>query len=477
MNGVFECGTLVGLPRIDDVAAGSLCLTKSSERKTAADPNFFRIKEVYMTQRRSVFMCILFSSTAASFVITTSALAGFPSKNVALRSHLPLADFGASMAEDCWGYVSASGREYAIIGLVETDGTAFVEITDPDNPVIVEIILTPNRGRDMKGYQNYVYTTSDSGPTHVIDLTEIDSGVVTLLNTLDGGAHNIFINEQSGFLYASIGALMVVVDLSDPINPPLAGIWDSQAHDATVVTYTEGPYAGREIAFVFAGWDARVDIVDVTDKADMFLLGSTSYPSPGYTHQGWPSDDLQYLYISDELDEVNGEPFTRTFVIDISNLENPTYVNDVTTGLPSTDHNLYVRDGFIFEANYTSGLRIFNTVDPVTPVEVGYFDTYPAHDDAGFSGAWSVFPFFPSGMVIVSDRQSGLFVLDPSEAVGGGGECSADLDGDGTVGAADLAMLLGAWGPNPGHPADFDGDGFVNAADLAQLLGNWGPCE
>ncbi|MCZ6653173.1 MAG: dockerin type I domain-containing protein, partial [Planctomycetota bacterium] len=101
-------------------------------------------------------------------------------------------------------------------------------------------------------------------------------------------------------------------------------------------------------------------------------------------------------------------------------------------------------------------------------------DTFPAHNDAGFQGAWTAYPFFPSGTVIVSDRTSGLFVLDPSEAVGGG--CPADFDNDGSVTAADLAMLLGAWGPNPGHPADFDGDGFVNAFDLAQLLGAWGPC-
>ncbi len=386
-----------------------------------------------------------------------------------LRSHLPLSDFGASFAEDCWGYVSDSGREYAIIGL--SNGTGFVEITDPDNPVIVRVVLTPNRGRDMKVYQHYVYSSSDSGPTHVIDLTEIDSGVVTLLNTLDGGAHNIFINEQSGFLYASIGGPMVVVDLSDPINPPLAGIWDSEAHDATVVTYEEGPYAGLEIAFVFAGWQGRLDIVDVTNKGDMFLLGSTTYPSATYTHQGWLTEDRQYLYVSDEVDEI-----PRTTIIDVSDLTDPTFISDFTTGLDSTDHNLYVHEGFIFEANYTSGLRIFDAGNPVNPVEVGYFDTYPANNDENYAGAWSVFPFFPSGMVIVSDRQSGLFVLDPSEAVGGGGECSADLDGDGAVGAADLAMLLGAWGPNPGHPADFNDDGFVGAFDLAQLLGAWGPC-
>ena len=422
-----------------------------------------------MTQHRSVSKCVLVSSTAVTLIITATALAGYPAENVVLRSHLPTADFGASFAEDCWGYVSDSGREYAIIGL--SNGTGFVEITDPDNPVIVSVVLTPNRGRDMKVYQHYVYTTSDSGPTHVIDVSDIDSGVVTLVNTIGGGAHNIFINEQSGFLYASIGGPMVVADLSDPINAPVVAIWDSQAHDATVVTYTEGPYAGREIAFVFAGWDERVDIVDVTDKSDMFLLGSTTYPSATYTHQGWLSADRQYLYVSDEVDEI-----PRTTIIDVSDLTDPTFISDFTTGLDSTDHNLYVHNGYIFEANYTSGLRIFDATDPLKPVEVGYFDTYPANNAEGYQGAWSSYPFFPSGMVIVSDRSGGLFILDPSAAVGGGGGCPADLDGDGSVTAADLAMLLGAWGPNPGHPADFNGDGFVNAADLAQLLGAWGPC-
>ena len=58
-----------------------------------------------------------------------------------------------------------------------------------------------------------------------------------------------------------------------------------------------------------------------------------------------------------------------------------------------------------------------------------------------------------------------------------GGDCPADLDGDGVVGSTDLITLLGAWGDNPGHPADFDGDDLVGTSDLIQLLGSWGPCE
>ena len=55
--------------------------------------------------------------------------------------------------------------------------------------------------------------------------------------------------------------------------------------------------------------------------------------------------------------------------------------------------------------------------------------------------------------------------------------CSADVNGDGVVNAADLALLLGTWGQSPGHPADSDNDGVVDAADLAQLLGAWGRCH
>ena len=413
--------------------------------------------------------CVLAGWAWVAMLTAMPASAGFPAKNVSLYAHLSVQDFKAEFAEDCWGYVSPSGREYAIIGL--STGTGFVEITDPTNPAIIDVVLTPNQGRDMKVSGHYVYSSSDAGPFHIIDVQEIDNGVVTLVNTIEGGTHNIAINEQSGFLYASVGGPLVVLSLADSVNPELVAIWEGQAHDAQVVTYTEGRYAGREIAFVFAGSSHNVDIVDVTDKSDMFLVGSTTYPDAGYTHQGWLSEDREYLYVSDELDDIQ-----RTTILDVSDLSNPFPVGEFTTGLLSTDHNLYVRDGFVFEANYTSGLRVFNACDPVNPVEVGFFDTFPANDDPGFSGAWSSYPFFPSGTVIVSDRSGGLFILDVSAAIGSG--CSlGDLDGDGTVGIIDLLILLSEWGPCPDPPdecpADLDGDGAVGILDLLSLLANW----
>jgi hypothetical protein len=59
-----------------------------------------------------------------------------------------------------------------------------------------------------------------------------------------------------------------------------------------------------------------------------------------------------------------------------------------------------------------------------------------------------------------------------------GATCAGDIDRDGTVGARDLTVLLGAWGPcgAPVCPADLTGDGVVNGADLGILLGSWGEC-
>ena len=337
------------------------------------------------------------------------ATAQFQSSRVALETHMDLTTLGASFAEDCWGYVSPSQREYAIVGL--SQGTGFIEITDPANVVIVDIKSQALQGRDMKVYQNYVYSTAEPGPTYVYDLSDIDNGVVNFVGTYTAGAHNLAVDEVSGFLYHATGFLMDVFDLSDPSNPALVGSWPGEAHDAQVVTYTSGIYSGRQIAFIYAGSDGELDIVDVTDKSNLFLLGETSYPSPSYTHQGWLSEDRRYVYLDDELDGI-----PRTTIIDVSDLTDPTFVKDFSNGLPSTDHNIYLCGGYLFAANYTSGLRIFDVSDPLNAVEVGYFDTYPLNDDPGLCGAWTAYPFFPSGTVIVSDRSGGLFVLDPSEA-------------------------------------------------------------
>ena len=423
---------------------------------------------------------------AGTLLLAGSAQAGWPADNVALYSHLSLGDLSANFAEDCWGYVSKSGREYAIIGL--DTGTQFVEITDPKNPVLTAHIARPRRARDMKVYQDYVYVSFDRGPLDVLDVSDIDNGNVKLVNRIDGGrAHNLMVNPETPFLYVARGGPMEIWSLADPANPVHITTFDVETHDAQIVTYHGGQYDGREIAFIYSGRTFNLIIVDVTDKNNMFELGRETYPGAGYTHLGALSEDRQYAFVSDELDEFNNGTQTTTFVMDVSDLSNPTLVTSFSTGLDSTDHNLYVKGDYLFQANYTSGARIFNVSDPLNAFEVGYFDTFPANNDVGFDGAWTAYPHFPSGTLIVSDRNDGLFVLDVREAVGAGEcvrnpawQCDGDVDGDGQVNPVDSGLVQAAFGSGDDQDLcnyDMDCDGQINPVDSGIVQSLFGTCD
>jgi len=368
------------------------------------------------------------SSTASE----TVRGATFDSENISLRSRISVSEFGGGLrtGNDCWGYVSPSGREYALMGL--DSALAVVEITDPASPVVVGQISHPTSDwADVKTYSAYAYVVNESGAgVQVVDLSDVDNGNISLVREFDADGdavtnHNIALNEDSGYAYLcgsnGFGGGLVALDLSIPSNPIVEGAYtDAYVHDAEIVSFTEGPYAGREIAFCYAGF-AGLDIVDVTNKSNMFRLSRTSYPGQDYTHQGWLDRTTMLLYLNDELDERNSGSLVTTRVFDVSNLSSPQLVNSFGTGQNVIDHNLYARDGFVFEANYRSGLRVFDaTSDPENPAESGYFDTFAGPDDTEYDGAWSVYPFFPSGNVIISDIQGGLFVLDPTFALAGG---------------------------------------------------------
>ena len=151
----------------------------------------------------------------------------------------------------------------------------------------------------------------------------------------------------------------------------------------------------------------------------MYGIGATTDPDGACAHQGWLSEDRKYVYLNDEFDEVSSDIPTTTYVLDVADLTEPTFVTAFSNGLPSTDHNLMVRGNFVFEANYTSGLRIYKAADPSLSEEGGYFDTYPANDMPGFNGAWSVYTDLPSGNGLVSAIQGGRIVLESLGALVG----------------------------------------------------------
>jgi len=351
-----------------------------------------------------------------------------------LMSHIELSDMNGSEGNDCWGWTDPStSKEYALVGL--DTGTAFVDISDPVNPVIVGTLRsnTVNSSwRDIKTYGNYAFIVSEAGGhgMQVFDLTKLrnfTTGNPPIVFASDaiytgfGNAHNIVINEETAFAYV-VGSVTFsggahIIDISDPLNPTAAGGYGSggYSHDAQVVVYN-GPdpdYAGKEI-YIGSNED-EVVIVDVTSKFNPVLISRVSYSNVGYTHQGWLTEDQRFFILGDETDELGVGFNTRTLVFDFIDLDNPTLRREYTGPTRAIDHNGYVKGDEFFLANYTAGVRIIDITNITTMNEVGFFDTYPNSNSAAFAGAWNVYPFFPSGNIIVSDINNGLFVIRKSE--------------------------------------------------------------
>ncbi|MCZ6915238.1 MAG: choice-of-anchor B family protein [Gemmatimonadetes bacterium] len=371
----------------------------------------------------------------------------FTCSEVDILSFLPTSAVGAGRGiavSDLWGWTDPdTGKEYALVG--RFDGTSFVDVSDPFNPVYLgNLPLTegaiPNLWRDIKVYQNHAFIVSDGAGPHgiqIFDLTRLRSvanAPATFTETAHydrmASAHNIVINEETGFAYTvgnsaggeTCGGGFHMVNIQDPTNPTFAGCFSDPStghastgynHDAQCVTY-HGPdteHTGKEVCFGSA--ETALSIVDVTDKANPIPLAAASYPNVGYAHQGWVSDDHAYFYMNDELDEIAGTVSrTRTLVWDIADLDDPILVNQHMGETKASDHNLYIRDNLMYQSNYVSGLRILDISDPVNPVEVAHFDTVPLGDDVpGFAGTWSNYPYFESGIIVVTSMYEGLFIL------------------------------------------------------------------
>jgi choice-of-anchor B domain-containing protein len=362
--------------------------------------------------------------------------AQFPCDNVDLLAYLPLSNIGGGNGNDIWGWTDpVTGKEYAIMG--RSSGTAFVDISDPENPVYVGNLpthTTNSSWRDIKVYNDHAFVVSEASNhgVQVFDLNQLRTVIlppVTFANSAHyngiGSAHNIAINEQSGYAYAvgasSCSGGLHMINIQNSLSPTFAGCYslDGYIHDTQCVIYS-GPdveHHGKEICFNSNGSNITnaFTVVDVTNKGTPIRLSQSGYAGSRYSHQGWLTEDQRYFLLDDELDEQQYGHSTRTYVWDVSNLDAPIllgYYNGTTAAI---DHNQYIVDNHSYQANYRSGLRILNIDNIATNslVEVAYFDIYPANDNPNFNGAWSVYPFFESGVVVVSGIEQGLFVLQP----------------------------------------------------------------
>ena len=386
-----------------------------------------------------------------------------------LMGYVSLEEMDATSGNDCWGWTdSATGKEYALMGL--DNGTAFIDISDPIQPIYLGKLPTETIStiwRDIKVFEDHAFVvadfnsqTSEVESMHGIQVIDLNilSGISNpqtfnkdYLYIDHGKAHNIVINEDSGFAYSvgsnTFGGGIHVVDISNPKNPVfVSGFADEgYSHDAQVVTYNgpDSDYKGKEI--FFGSNESKIVIIDVSDKDNIKTISTLEYSNsvPGYTHQNWLTENHQYLLVGDELDEIkNIVQNTRTIVLDLSDLDNPVVHTEFLNETDAIDHNGYVLNNEFFLASYTSGMRVIDilNLNQKTLKEIGFFDTYNElknnqynntlnykissfDDDHGnpskgrlpeFNGAWSVYPFFKSENIIISDINSGLFIVKKS---------------------------------------------------------------
>jgi choice-of-anchor B domain-containing protein len=375
----------------------------------------------------------------------------FPCRNVDFLAQIPLNSFSTQpvSAANLWGFVDLNdNREYAVIGL--RNGTAVVDVTDPANPR--EVATVPGNAsawREVKIYQYrdvpanryrayaYISTEAPNSGLQVLDLSGLPNAV-TLATTLHdtGRQHTLYVSNidygtnvvipgAEAFLYAAgsdqNGGAWRVYNLANPAQPQLitaAPVGSQYMHDSTGLYITDSRTSqcepGHSPCQVLVDYNENtVDLWDVTNKSQPVKLSSTTYPSVEYTHSGWPTADQRFLFVHDELEEIRRGLSTQIYTMNLDNLRAPTIVTSYQGATTTTDHNGYSKGNFYYTSHYRRGLVVFDATTPNQLREVAHLDTFltPAPNSSGTDGAWGVYPFLPSGTIVISDISNGLFVL------------------------------------------------------------------
>lgn len=395
-----------------------------------------------------------------SSAVATACVGGFadifPCSNVDLLAHV--ADrTPAARGADIWGFMDLNThREYAIVGY--SSGVAVYDVTNAENPREVGFINGQSTTwRDIKIHQFWnaldnrwnamAYITADnaSDGLFIIDLSELPHRISRINYASDfDAAHNVYLLDtdfSTGISITGNTPTLILAGsnlndgrfrsyaLTNPARPAFSASPrtpnDQPAgnrlymHDGASMVVTDsrkdtqcvnaGGTDHCDILFDFN--ETSVDIWDLSDPLSPARLSQLLYSNSGYTHSGWPSEDQQFLFVQDELDERDRGLATTLRVISISDLTAPALVGSWTGPSNAIDHNGFVRGNRYYMSNYTRGLTILDISDPANPVSAGRFDTYPASDATGFPGNWGVYPFLPSGNIALSDIDSGFYMV------------------------------------------------------------------
>ena len=313
---------------------------------------------------------------------------GQNSSNVTLLAHVN--NYAEVGYNDVWGYIGPDGREYALLGVFE--GTSIVDISDPSNPVEAAFVPGPRSlWKDIKTYRHYAYVVNEtSGGLQIIDLSGLPFSVKELPAYAGFSVmHNIYVDEQNAMLYASPGKgnePCQAISLADPTSPVLMSTFGSHNHDA---------YARDGLVYLSDGTGGSFSIYDVSDPSDPVHIKTHSMPDAGYVHNAWLTDNGQFLMTTEET---LGKTVKLWNINDFDAIE----LADEYLGPNGLAHNAHIKGSYAYLSHYSGGLRIVNLDDPGSIQEEGYFTT---------PNAWGAWPFFRTGKILISDIESGLYVV------------------------------------------------------------------
>jgi choice-of-anchor B domain-containing protein len=353
-----------------------------------------------------VVASLVFSSTEAS----RSQPNGISLVHNFYQPHGQSSDTPPVRFNSCWGYVAPDGREYALLGTYT--GTAIIDITDSANVhEIVHISGPTSIWREMRTWGTYAYVVSEGGGgTQILDLSQLPDTAwrVTSFTHTNGSrntsrAHSIGIYD--GYMYLngcvqwSPGGI-VMFNLNNPVAPGYEGAYTQR--------YIHDSYVRNDTIFAAAIYNGGgVDIIDARVRTSPSVITRITYTGSG-THNTWLTKDGHYVLSTDEI----GSTAKNLKIWNITGLPSPPSTPSAQYAYTPTDivHNVTVRGNYAYVAWYTAGFVAVDISSPASPQTVGWYDTYPGASGT-YDGVWAVYPFFPSGRIIASDMQTGLYVF------------------------------------------------------------------
>lgn len=350
--------------------------------------------------------------TTLFYILFTTTIQAQDSENINLLYQWSVDTLIGSEAFDnvyneVWGVV-VDDREYAIIG--STAGTHFFDVTNPSTASEIAFVAGRVVGdeiihRDYHDYQNYLYAVSDEGLSslQIIDISTLPDSVSVVYDSSDlfYRSHNIFIDTAKARLYTTNGDIYT---LENPIDPKfLYNTSLLSSHDVYVENDTAYINTGT-LGFVI------VDFSQTTlENQSHEVIGTLpTYPDQGYNHSGWITPDGNYYAMADETWGM------RMKMLDISDFSNIEVVALFGSGVDenSIPHNQIINGNYLYTAYYHDGFYVHDISDPFTPILIGYYDTFEPDHHESYMGAWGVYPFFPSGNILISDMQTGLYLFE-----------------------------------------------------------------